>query len=147
MRGQPPITRCLLVCVAVILSFLASCQKTEPRVKLLTIANAKIVRTGERSFEVSLEYDKVNTGDLPYKELLVFPLLPLQLGGVVEHPVLSVGTWAVSMEIPPEVEFDWQTLAEDSECCRVLVKGLREDPESQEPLYDIISNELKIPAP
>jgi hypothetical protein len=123
------------------------CQKPEPRVKLLSISNAQIVRAGDRSFQVSLDYDKVNTDDLPYKELLVFPLLPLQLGGVVKHPVLSVGTWAVGMEVPSEVEFDWQTLAEDSECCRVLVKGLREDPESKEPLYDIISNELKIPSP
>lgn len=137
----------LLVGVAVALPLLAGCQKAEPRIKLLTISNARVVRTGERSFQVSLDYDKVNPGDLPYKELLVFPLLPLQLGGTVEPPVLSVGTWAVSMEIPLEVEFDWKTLVEDPECCRVLVKGLREDPGSKEPLYDIISNEIKIPPP
>jgi hypothetical protein len=147
MRVRRLAPRPLLVWVAVALAFLAGCQKTEPRKKLLTIANARVTRTGERSFQVLLDYDKVNPGDLPYRELLVFPLLPLQLGGVVEDPVLSVGTWAVSMEVPPEVEFDWQTVAEDPECCRVLVKGLREDPESKELLYDIISNELKIPSP
>ena len=141
------ISQYLLLCVAAALPLLAGCQKEEPRIKLLTISNAKVIRTGERSFQVSLDYDKVNPGDLPYKELLVFPLLPLQLGGTVEPPILSVGTWAVSMQVPLEVAFDWKTLAEDPECCRVLVKGLREDSESKKPLYEIISNELKIPPP
>ena len=146
MRTPPLVLRYFLI-VGATLSFLAGCQKPELRVKLLTISNARITRTGERSFQVLLDYDKVNTEDLPYKELLVFPLLPLQLGGTVEHPVLSIGTWRVSIEIPSEVKFDWKTLAENSECCRVLVKGLREDPESEELLYDIISNEIEIPPP
>ncbi len=135
-------------CLALTLFSLGmACQRTQAHKNLLTISNARITRTGPRSFEVLLDYEKVETKELPYKELLVFPLLPLNFGGTVEHPVLSVGTWAVRMEIPPEVGFSWEKLAQGSECCRVLVKGMREDPETKEPVYDIISNELKIPPP
>ena len=73
MRMRSLIPRCFLIYVVATLSFLGGCQKTELRVKLLTISNARITRTGERSFQVLLDYDKVNTEDLPYKELLMFP--------------------------------------------------------------------------
>ena len=130
--------------VGVALCLLAGCRTAEPRKRLLTISNARVVYTGERSFQVFVDYEQREAGDLPYHELMIFPLLPLNLGAAVERPVLSVGSWAVSIEVPEGADFEWRKLERDPTCCRMVVKGVKKDPTTGAAAYEIISNEVQV---
>ncbi|MEW6300058.1 MAG: hypothetical protein AB1671_20380 [Thermodesulfobacteriota bacterium] len=130
---------------------LLSCSPHPPPGKaLVTISNVKVWRENDRTLTVTLDYDLAPgvTLPLPYKEVLVFPLEPqVNVGGTLEPFVLSVGSVAVRLELPPDSGIDWDALADQDTCCLVSLKGLTDDPDSGHPRYERISNEVRVPPP
>ena len=122
----------------------------EPSKALVKITNVKLTRPDERTLHVTLDYD-LEPGvqlPLPYKEVLVFPLEPqVKLAGALEPFVLSVGSVAVSLEIPPDAEFDWNELTDQDTCCIVSLKGMRTEPGAKASQYERISNEARVLPP
>ncbi|TMA51269.1 MAG: hypothetical protein E6J80_13670 [Deltaproteobacteria bacterium] len=85
---------------------------------------------------------------LPYKEVLVFPLEPqVKLAGALEPFLLSVGSVAVSLEIPADAGFNWKDVSDTETCCLVSLKGVREESETKTPRYERISNEVRVRPP
>jgi hypothetical protein len=114
------------------------------------ISNVKVWRSGEHTLKLTLDYD-LEPGvklPLPYKEVLVFPLEPrVKLGGTLEPFILSVGSVAVSLELPPDSGIAWEDLDDQDTCCIVSLKGFLEDPNTQTAGYERISNEVRILPP
>jgi len=128
----------------------ACAPKPEESKALVKISNVKVWRSEEHTLTVTLDYD-LEPGvklPLPYKEVLVFPLEPqVKLGGTLEPFMLSVGSVAVSLELPPDSGLAWEDLNDQDTCCIVSLKGLLEDPNTQASGYERISNEVRILPP
>jgi hypothetical protein len=99
---------------------------------------------------VTLDYD-LEPGvklPLPYKEVLVFPLEPqVKLGGAIEPFILSVGSVAVSLELPPDSGIHWENISDQDTCCIVSLKGVIKDPHTKASRYERISNEIRVLPP
>lgn len=145
--------RCSLVLAALflLLSLLGACaSKPEESQALVKITNVKVWRTDDQTLKVTFEYD-LEPGvqlPLPYKEILVFPLEPqVKLAGTLDPFILSVGVVGVTLRIPTDAGFHWEDVNDKDTCCIVSLKGLREEPGSQTPRYERISNEVRVPPP
>lgn len=128
-----------------------ACAPTPEESKaLVKISNVKVWRTDDRTLKVSLNYD-LEMGvrlPLPYTEVLVFPLEPqVKLAGALEPFTLHVGAIGVTLQIPKDAGFDWGDLSDQETCCVVSLKGLREQPGTKTPLYERISNEVRVLPP
>jgi hypothetical protein len=130
---------------------LFSCtSKPEESKSLVKISNVKVWRSNEHILTVTLDYD-LEPGvklPLPYKEVLVFPLEPqVKLGGTIEPFILSVGSVAVSLELPPDSGIHWENISDQDTCCIVSLKGVIEDPHTKASRYERISNEIRVLPP
>jgi hypothetical protein len=135
-----------LLCIPLLSCF----SHPTPSKTLVTISNVTVWRENDHSLKVTFDYDLAPgvTLPLPYKEVLVFPLEPqVNIGGILEPFVLSVGTVAVRLELPPNSGIDWHALSDQDTCCLVSLKGLVDDPATQRLRYERISNEVRIPPP
>lgn len=138
-------------CWAVTSLALLSCFSPSPPGKpLVTISNVKVWRENDHVLALTFDYDLAPgvTLPLPYTEVLVFPLEPrVNLGGTLQPFVLSVGSVAVRLDLPPDSGIDWEALNDQDTCCVVSLKGLIDDPSTPHPRYERISNEVRIPPP
>ena len=141
----------LLYCLfCALVTPLACTPKPTESKALVRISNVKVTRTGEQTLKVAFDYD-LESGvklPLPYKEVLVFPLEPqVKLAGALEPFLLSVGSVAVSLEIPADAGFNWKDVSDTETCCLVSLKGVREESETKTPRYERISNEVRVRPP
>ncbi|MCS6924864.1 MAG: hypothetical protein NZ578_03065 [Candidatus Binatia bacterium] len=152
VRRIPFLLLCSAACCWAMISLaLLSCFSQPPPSKtLVTISNVKVWRENDDVLALTFDYDLAPgvTLPLPYKEVLVFPLEPqVNIGGTLEPFVLSVGSVAVRLHLPADAGIDWEALNDQQTCCSVSLKGLIDDPSTQHPRYERISNEVRIPPP
>ncbi|MGH7962250.1 MAG: hypothetical protein ACRERD_10565 [Candidatus Binatia bacterium] len=142
--------RTLLFLFFSILWTLPSCSESETSKALVKITNVKVIRAGEQTLQVTLDYDLAPGVKLPlpYKEVVVFPLEPqVELAGALEPFALHVGSVAVSLQIPAGAGLDWDDLNDKDTCCIVSLKGLLGEPGAKTPRYERISNEVRVLPP
>ena len=146
-RFTPPLLCYLL---PALVTPLACTPKPAESKALVRITNVKVTGTGEQTLKVTFDYD-LEPGvklPLPYKEVLVFPLEPqVKLAGTLEPFLLSVGSVAVSLEIPADAGFNWKDVSDTETCCLVSLKGVREESGTKTPRYERISNEVRVLPP
>src|SRR5437867_4500244 len=144
------LTFLFLLLLPVLVTPLACARQPAESKALVRITNVKVTGTGEQTLKVTFDYD-LEPGvklPLPYKEVLVFPLEPqVKLAGTLEPFLLSVGSVAVSLEVPAEAGFNWKDLRDKETCCLVSLKGVREESETNTPRYERISNEVRVRPP
>ncbi len=150
-RARPRFALALLCCLlSTLVTPLACTPKPAESKALVRISNVKVTRTSEQTLKVAFDYD-LEPGvklPLPYKEVLVFPLEPqVKLAGALEPFLLSVGSVAVSLEIPADAGFNWKDVSDTEACCLVSLKGAREESETKTSHYERISNEVRVLPP
>jgi hypothetical protein len=139
---------CLLF-ASLFLSCTSSPQETSKA--LVKISNVTLSRLDDRTLRVTLNYD-LEAGvklPLPYKSVLVFPLEPRGklLAGQVPEMELSTGLIALDLEIPKDAGFNWKDLEVKDACCVVSLKGTKDVPGSDVPVYERISNSVTMALP
>jgi len=133
-----------------ILLLFACAPAPEKSKSLVKITNVTLSRLDEQTLRVTLDYD-LEPGvklPLPYKGVLVSPLEPrVKLAGQLPEFILSTGSVAVDLEIPSDAGFAWKDLEAKDACCDVSLKGMQEEPGSQTPSYERISNTAHVSLP
>jgi hypothetical protein len=142
---------CSISSLCLLFSFLPACSSAPEKSKsLVKITNVTLSRLDEQTLRVTFDYD-LEPGvklPLPYKGVLISPLEPgAKLAGQLPEFVLSTGSVAVNLEIPADAGFTWKDLAAKGACCDVSLKGMQEEPGSQTPGYERISNIVRVSLP